>query len=355
MYDFDPKKDYYQLLGLTETATADEIKKAFKKLAVKHHPDKWWDKKKFQEMNEAYQILSDWSKRQQYDTVRKGWFGWFWDWGWYGWYTQWWWGQFDFWWFDIGDIFGNLFWWGWFWGEEEWPARRGQGRDIKKQIDITFDESFLWVEKKIAYMRKILDEGIESSSCSACWWNGRTVQQVRTPFGVMQTQAACKKCWGTGKIYFKNGKEIQWWLASKEEIVDIKIPAWIKDGVYLKFVGKWDQSLSWQFGDLYLKIAVVPSKVYWRKENDIYTSLDVSLLDLVLGGQYDVPHPEGKITVKIPKWTQIGDKVKVTWRWFWGGWVFSKKGDMYIETRVSIPKKLSKEQEKLWNELRKTQ
>lgn len=352
MYDFDPKKDYYEALWLSESATADEIKKAFRKLAVKHHPDRGWDKKKFQEINEAYQTLSDSSKRQQYDTVRKWGFWWFWDSGFWWWGFSWW-SQFDFWGFDIGDVFWNLFWW-WFWGHDDYSPR-AWGKDIKKQIEITFDESFLWTEKKIAYTRKIISPDVESSSCSICWWSWRTVQQVRTPFGVMQTQWACKKCSWTGRIYTKHWKEISWWLEAKEEIIDIKIPAGIKEGVYLKFAWKWDQALSWQLGDLYLKIVILPSKLYRRKENDLYTRLDVSLFDLVLWWQHEVAHPEWKITVKIPKWTQVGDKIKLSWKWFWWSGVFSKKWDLYIETRVSVPKKLSKQQEKLWNELKKSQ
>lgn len=353
MPDFDPKKDYYKILGVNENASEDEIKKAFRKLAIKHHPDKWWDKQKFQEANEAHQVLSDARKRQQYDSIRKWGFdpSGFW-WGGYGWGGA----QVDFWGFggggfDIGDIFWNLF-GGWFGGEDQEGWARAP-KDIKKQIDITFDESYLGVEKKISYTRHVLVEGIDQKTCPVCAGKWRTSQQVRTPFGVMQTQAACKKCHGYGTIYTKDGKELEEGaLESKKEIVDIKIPAGIKEGVYIKYAGKWDQSLSWDFGDLYLKINILGSKLYWRKNEDLYTTLDVNIFDLVLWGEYEIPHPEWKIKVKVPKGTQVGDKVKLAGKGFGGSGVFTKRGDMFIEPRVHIPKKLTKEQEKLWNELK---
>ena len=126
--DFDPKKNYYEILGVSENATADEIKKTFRKEAVKHHPDRWWSKEKFQEINEAYQILSDEQKRQQYDMYRKGGFwggAWgfdFWGFGWGG-------AQFDFW--DIGDLLGGMFWW--FWGGSR-ARRKTKWDDLENQL-----------------------------------------------------------------------------------------------------------------------------------------------------------------------------------------------------------------------------
>ncbi len=350
MYDFDPKKDYYKMLDVSEDATQDEIKKAFKKLAVKHHPDKWGDQAEFQKINEAHQILSDEGKRQQYDTVRKGWFGWFGG-------TWWWWGGFGWfgWWVDLGDvvssIFGWGFGWGWGWG---WNKSR-RGEDIKDQLGITFEESFLWTEKKIAYTRLIITEWAKKETCTKCNGRGSSVQQVQTPFGVMQTEAACPKCQWLGGVYKKDGKDLpNNWLERHRETLTVKIPAGINNDVYIKYPGKGH---TWvgdaPIGDLYIKIDIKASKEYSRKGEDLYVRTDVSLFDLVLGGQCEVPHPEGKLKVKVPKGTQVWDLIKVTGKGFGEAWVFRSKGSLYIEPQVHIPKRLTKDQEKLWKELQK--
>ena len=142
--DFDVKKNYYDILGVKEDASWEEIKKAFKKAAVKHHPDKWGDKKKFQEMNEAYQVIGDDKKKGQYDAYRKSGYSWFDGQGWFGWGGFGWGGSgqagFDFWDFDIGDIMGGIF-GGWFGG---WSTRKSTqgGEDIQVAIDISFEESY---------------------------------------------------------------------------------------------------------------------------------------------------------------------------------------------------------------------
>ena len=151
--DFDPKKNYYEILWVAEDASEDEIKKAFRKAAVKYHPDKpGWDKEKFQEINWAYQVIWDKQKRQQYDVMRKWWFSWFggnWWFGGFSWGWFWWnWATFDFgdlW--DLWDIVWNIFWW-WFGGFGGWSSAQKKWWDLKKKITITFDEAYLWVTKK---------------------------------------------------------------------------------------------------------------------------------------------------------------------------------------------------------------
>ena len=154
-------------------------------------------------------------------------------------------------------------------------------------------------------------------------------------------------------MFTKDGKPLpNAGLEERKEILEIKIPAGIKDDAYLKYAGKGNAGIGdAPEGDLYLKIRVTPNSKYRRKEDDIYVQAEVSLFDLVLGGEIEVPHPEGKIEVKVPKGTQIGDKIKVGGRGFSTRGLFSSKGDLFIETQVNIPKKLSKEEEKLWKEL----
>ena len=346
--DFDPKKDYYTMLWVSETATTDEIKKAFRKLAVKHHPDRGGSKEEFQKVNEAHGVLSDEKKRQQYDAYRKGGFGGMggnggFDFGGFGGASS-----VD---FDIGDLIGNIF-WGGFWGGggRSWPIK---GDDLKKIIEISFEEAFLGCEKKISYERLQKVDGVKEETCSACNGRGKVAQQVQTMFGVMQTQTACPTCQGYGKIFTKDGKTISnGGLQEQKETVEIKIPAGIKDDAYIKYPSKGDAGIGdAPTGDLYLKIRILPTKKYRRKDDDLYITSEISLFELVLGGEIEVAHPEGKMKVKIPKGTQIWDKIKITGKGFWDKGIFQRKGDMFVETTISIPKKLSKQEEKLWKEL----
>ena len=352
--DFDPKKNYYEILWVWEDASQDEIKKAFRKWAVKHHPDRWGSKEKFQEINEAYQVLSDEKKKQQYDLYRKWGFSWGF-WGWQGWFDFWGfgggWASFDFW--GFGDLL-----WGMFWGDFWWAWRKRkptQWEALEKHITITFDEAYLWTRKKIAYTRKVKISWVSEEKCSHCNWTGRVSQQAQTPFWVFQTQSACPNCSWTWVIYKKDWKVLtNWWLQDKKETLDLEIPAGIKSWSYLKYTGKWDEWI-WNIpaGDLYIKINIEESNKYSRKQDDLYTTAEVSLFDVVLWWEVDVQHPEWKIKVKIPKWTQIGQKIRVWWKWFGEKWLFNKRWDMIVELKISIPKRLTKEQEKLWKELQK--
>jgi molecular chaperone DnaJ len=345
--DFDVKKDYYKILDIPETATAEDAKKAFKKLAVKHHPDRGGDKAKFQEINEAFQTLWDEKKKAQYDAYRSWGFWW-----WQGWYDfggfgggQ---GGFDFWGVDLGDIFGNMF-GGGFGGQTRTESFSGE--DIKVGIEISFEEWFLGVTKKVAYNRKIKMSGIDEKNCSTCKGQGRVSRTVQTPFGMMQSQTVCPDCGGVGHQYTKDGKTIKSPFENHKETIEVKIPEGIDDGVYIKFTGKGHQGLNGYDGDLYIKINIQASPIYERKWDNLYIKVPVTIFDLVLGGEKQIQHPEGKLKVKIPKATQVGDMVKISGKWFGKWWIFGKKGDLYLIPKVEIPKKLSKEEEKLWKEL----
>ncbi|MDR0649922.1 MAG: hypothetical protein LBG59_00505 [Candidatus Peribacteria bacterium] len=173
-------------------------------------------------------------------------------------------------------------------------------------------------------------------------------------FGTFQTQVVCPTCHGYGKIFTKDGKVLNnGGLEQQKETITIKIPAGIKDDAFIKYPGKGNDGIGEApAGDLYLKIRVLPTTKYHRKGDDLYVQAEVSLFDIVLGGEIEVTHPEGKMTVKIPKGTQINDKIKVNGKGFGAKGLFTSKGDMYIETHINIPKKLSKEEEKLWKSLR---
>lgn len=351
--DFDPKKDYYKILWVSEDATEEEIKKAFRKAAVQHHPDKkWGNKEKFQEVNEANQVIWNKQKRQQYDSFKKGWFWWF-----DGMSGSWWFGGFQSGWatFDFGDLWDlmwGIFWWGFGWWWSQWPKKWD---DLKKKITITFDESYLGVSKKISYVRLKVVQWAEERKCDTCNGSGRVVKQIQSPFGVMQTQSSCPVCSGSWVSYYKNGKKLEnWGLEEVKEILEVKIPAWIKNDVYLKYSGKWDEWANWMPAwDLYLQIKVLESSDYIRKGDDIYFTQEVSIFDLVLWWEYEIKHPGGKIKIKIPKWTQVDDKIKVSAKWFSQWWLLSRKGDMFIIPKLKIPRRLSKEEENLWKKLQK--
>jgi len=356
MYDFDPKKDYYKILWVSEDATTDDIKKTFKKLAVKYHPDKkGGDKAKFQAANEAHQVLSDKQKRQQYDTVRKGGF---WGLGWGGFDVGGFQGQsggFDFGGVDLWDIMWSIF-GGWFGGRWEKTKRASKGDDIKHMLEISFEESFLGTEKKIAYTRYDLVIGATKEECPNCKGRGTVTQQVQTAFGVMQTQRACQACQGVGVSYKKDWKVLpNNWLEQHKETIDVKIPAGIKDGVYVKFTGKGHAGFGGApAGDLYIQIRIKWSKIYKRKGNDLYVKAKLTIFDLVLGGTCEVPHPEGKLKIKVPKWTQFWALIKVSGKGFGESGLLRSKGSLYVESDIHIPKRLSKKQEKLWKELQRT-
>ncbi len=347
--DFDPSKDYYKSLWVDENASADEIKKAFRKLAMQHHPDKqWWDKAKFQEINEANGVIGDEKKRQQYDAYRK-WGGWMWGFGWFGWFWGFGWGQ---WWFevDLWDVMDQFF-GGGRGRQSTWPQ---PGEDIQLSLEISFDESYNGVSKTIEFSRKTKIKDAKEEECPTCKWRGRVTQQSQTIFWVMQTQNICPTCQWSGKLFIKDGKKIPGWLEVTKEELTVNIPAGIKDGVYIRHTGKGDAGIGWwQVWDLYVQIKVKPSSIYTRKWDDIEMKVEVNIFDLVLGNEITISHPTWNKKIKIPKGTQVSDKVKISALGFANKWIFNKHGDLYIIPKLHIPKKLSKQEEQLRSELKK--
>lgn len=132
----------------------------------------------------------------------------------------------------------------------------------------------------------------------------------------MQSQGACPDCGGLGKTYTKDGKAITSPFEKRKDTIEVKIPEGINDGVYIKFAGKGNESLDGHDGDLYIKISITPSSIYERKGDNLYIKVPVSIFDLVLGGEHEISHPEGKLKVKIPKATQVGDMVKIASKGF---------------------------------------
>jgi len=352
--DFDPQKNYYDILGVSEDADADEVKKAYRKAAMKYHPDRNKGdaeaEEKFKEANEANEVLSDTQKKQQYDAYRKWWFG-AWGFGWGGFWGFWGWGG----WFgwgavDLGDLLWGFFgWWG------GWARRSGpqQWDDLMLQMVISFEDSYHGLEKEVTYKRYKMSENVDEKKCDTCGGAGVVAQQARTPFWVMQTQAACPTCGGAWSEYFKDGSKVEnFGLEEEQTKINLKVPAWIKSGSKIRYSGKWnDWILGWSAWDMYVKILVKQSEQWEREGDDIFVKSDVSLFDAVLWGEVVVPHPDGDYKVKIGKGLQIGENIRVPGKWFGDKGLLSKKWDLVIIPHITVPKRLSKDEEKLWKEL----
>jgi molecular chaperone DnaJ len=353
--DFDPKKNYYEILDISENADADEIKKAYRKFAMKYHPDRnrdnAWAEDKFKEVNEANEVLSNPQKRQQYDAFRKGGYGA----GGFGggWFGGFWWQQVDIGGFgDLGDLLGGFFGGGGFGG---WGARGPQQwDDLLLQLTVSFEDAYHGIEKEIAYQHLVPAEWVTTKSCETCNGRGVVLQQARTVFWVMQTQAACPECQGAGQEYYKDGVKIAGGgLEQQSTNLTVKVPAGIKTESKIRYAGKGNAGmLWWPAGDLYIRILVKQSEKWRRDGDNMLYDADVSLFEAVLGGELTIAHPDGELVTKIPKWLQVGEHIRVSGKGFGekstrGG----RKGDLIIIPKIKIPKKLSKEQEKLWKEL----
>ena len=344
--DFDPKKNYYDILGVSEDADEAEIKKAYRKLAMKYHPDRNKGNKeaeeKFKEINEAHEVLSDSVKKQQYDAYRRGDFMW----GFGGFGDFWWWGFAGG--VDLGDLLGGFFWW--------WWRRRGpqRGDDLLLQMNISFEKSYHGLEKEITYTRAVKMSWVEVKSCTTCHGQGVVAQQARTPFGVMQTQAPCPSCHGTGQEYYKNGTKISGSvLEQKKTKIKVKVPAGIKSGSKIRYPGMGNESPNGgETWDLYIKIVVKPSDKRKREGDNILVNVEIPVVDAVLWWQVEVPHPDGKLKIKVPKGLQMGETIRVAGKWFGKKWLLSSRWDLLVIPKIKIPKRLSKKEEQLWKELK---
>ena len=349
------KRDYYEVLGLSKGASEDEIKKAYRKMAKKYHPDinkEPGAEEKFKEINEAYEVLSDPQKKATYDQFgfagmdgAQG-FG-----GGAGF------GGFE----DLSDIFGSFFGGGFGGGSRRASNRPRKGNDRFMQMRIDFMDAIFGKTETITIdvdeqCDECMGSGARSKSdvksCSRCGGTGTVTQQQRTPFGVFQSQTVCPDCNGTGKtIAHKCPKCHGKGYEHKRVKLDIKIPAGIQSGQQVRVPNKGERGVNGgPNGDLYIEILVTRHNQFVRDGNDIRISVPISAIDATLGCKIDVPTVYGDVELTIPAGTQYGQQFRLK-----GKGVKSPRGsqgDQYVEITVEIPKKLSREEKELYEKIR---
>jgi molecular chaperone DnaJ len=344
-------KDYYEILGVNKNASKDEIKKAFHKLAHKHHPDKnKGDDSKFKEVNEAYQTLSDEQKRAQYDRFGSAGpqgFGGFDFSGAQG-------MEFDM--GDLGDIFGDFF-GGGMGGRKQ--ARRG--RDISTEIDLSFEESVFGVTRTILLSKQSICDickgnggkpGTKMDTCKTCNGNGQIREMKRSILGTFESRRTCDTCHGSGKIPSEKCTECKGkGVLHKQEEITVKIPAGINAGEMVRMTGMGEAIQGGQAGDLYIKINVKSHATFKRDGLNLNMDLNIKLSDALLGMTYDLKTLEGNtIEVKIPEGINHGEILRVK-----GKGVPSSRGrgDIMIRILIKMPNKLSRKARETIEELKK--
>jgi molecular chaperone DnaJ len=346
------KRDYYEVLGVGKDASADEIKKAFRGAAIKHHPDRGGDETKFKEVNEAYEVLKDADKRKRYDQFGHagvggnggdpfaGFGG----------------GQnvnFDFGDLGLGDIFSSFF-GGGFGGQQQ--QRQARGRDVEATVEITFENAVfgtavnldLNLEDTCEHCKgTTVEPGHELKTCDECRGSGQVVSITRTIFGNIQQASICPKCKGSGKIPEKvcsvcHGKGTQ----LKKQKVELKIPAGIDDGAVIRLREHGEAIANGPKGDLYVNVRVKPHKKFTREGELILSEEHVGMVGAALGTEIQVETVDGPVLMKVPAGTQSGSDFKLS-----NHGVPHLKGNTrgahIVTLVVDTPTKLSKEQQEL--------
>ena len=347
------KRDYYEVLGVAKTATDDEIKKAYRTLAKKYHPDlNGGDKDceaKFKEVNEAYEVLSDPQTRARYDKFghedpRAGGAG-----GGYGDFTGGFGGGFD-------DIFSAFF-GGGFGGGGQRARGPQRGDDLRYDLTITFEEAAFGCEKEISVTRDENCEecggtgarkGTQPTQCPTCHGTGQVQSFVNTPIGRVSNVRVCEACHGQGTIINDpcpkcSGRG----RVRRNRKITIKIPAGIDNGMQIPLRKQGEPGLrGGENGDLYIFVTVKPHKLFTRENYDLYCDVTVSFTQAALGGEIDVPTLNGMIKHNLPEGTQPGTVIRLRGQGI-QNLRGAGKGDLYIKVNVEIPRKLTDKQKEL--------
>ncbi|MDD3187731.1 MAG: molecular chaperone DnaJ [Bacilli bacterium] len=350
------KKDYYEVLGVSKSATEAEIKSAFRKLAKQYHPDvnkEAGAAEKFKEAQEAYAVLSDEGKRKQYDQYGHAAFS----------------GNngagsagFDFSDMDFSDIFGDIFGGGFgfnFGGRQS--SRASKGRDSIMHVNLSFEEAVNGTKKTISVnTTEKCDEcngagGHNETKCSMCHGTGTVTTEQRTLFGSFMSRTTCPKCHGKGSTF----EDVCHKCKGKGKVnvtkdIEVKIPAGVDTGNQLRVPGKGEAgSNGGPNGDLYLEFTIKEHPLFTREEEEIYVDVPLTLTEAINGCKKDIPTVYGNVSLKIDAGVQNGFKYKLKGKGM-SNPNTGKKGDMYAVIKVITPRKLDKNQKKLIDELAKT-
>ncbi|AID37384.1 molecular chaperone DnaJ [Candidatus Walczuchella monophlebidarum] len=345
------KRDYYEILGVSRNASAEEIKKAYRKLAIHYHPDKNPGNKtaeeKFKEAAEAYEVLSSPEKRKKYDQFGHSSIGNTYSGG-AGMNME-----------DIfanlGDIFGDAFegaFSGFGFGGDP-RKKRIKGSDLRIRIKLSLEEIYKGVEKKVKVRRMKMAKGVSFKICRHCKGNGQFSQITNTFLGRMQTLSTCGACQGRGKIidHIPVGANSQG-MIKEEELVKIQIPAGVTEGMQLKVAGKGNEApFEGINGDLIALIEEMPHEKLQREGLNLHYDLDISIPESVLGTTKEVTTLVGKARITIESGTQSGKILRMKGK---GIPNFEGRGygDMLIHINVWIPKKISREQREMFEKMK---
>lgn len=349
--------DYYQVLGVDKSASEDELKKAFRKLAHKYHPDKkGGDEKKFKEINEAYSVLSDQKKRREYDTYGRtfgggsaggasGFEGFdFSQFGGGG-------GSFE---FDLGDVFGDFF-------SGAGGQRTRRGNDVSIDIELDFKESIFGTKRTIVLNKNSTCKSCEGSraekgsklvTCSTCKGAGKVQEARRSVFGTFATVVGCSVCQGSGQVPEKECKTCKGkGILNQREEIQVAIPAGIENGQMVRLTGQGEAIAAGQSGDLYIKVHVKPHGFYRKEGQNLVRDLNIKLTDALLGESYKLDTLEGQVDFKVPSGTTHHEILRIK-----GKGVpsrdGSRRGDIHVRINIDLPKSISKKAKKLLGELR---
>lgn len=352
------KRDYYEILGVPKDASADEIKKAFRRAAVKYHPDKeGGDEAKFKEASEAYEVLKDQQKRQRYDQFGHAGVGGASGAGYSGNPFEGFGGQgqninFDF--GDLGDIFGSFF--GGGGQQDQRRTRTARGNDVATDLELTFEEAVFGIEKDLHLTMEdecshckgtTVEPGHSMQTCPACKGSGQQTRIMNTIFGAIQQATTCPTCNGRGKVPEKvctvcKGKGTE----RRRQDIKLKVPAGVDDGATIRLAERGEAVANGARGDLYVNLRVKPHRKFTREGDLILSEEHVGMIDAALGTEIEVETVDGLLTMKIPPGTQSGTDFKLT-----GHGVphirDKSRGDHIITVHVDTPTKLTKRQKEL--------
>ena len=343
-------KDLYEILGVSKQATEDEIKKSYRKLALKYHPDKNPDDKgaeaKFKEAAEAYSVLSDQSKRSRYDQFGHAGVGIGDNAGQAGFsggvhmsmddiFSQ------------FGDIFGGSPFESFFGGSSRAGRRRTKGSDIQIKLKLTFEEIAKGIEKKVKIKRAVVAKGAELINCPTCNGQGQVTTIQNTILGQMRSASLCPHCNGSGKRIGNrppgSGPD---GMVKKEETLKIKIPAGVEEGNYMTLNGQGNDDISGTPGDLIVVFEEINHKYLVRDGEHVIVELHISFPTAVFGGKVEIPTVDGgKVSLKIPSGIQSGQVLRMKGKGF-PRMRSSSKGDQLVKIQVNTPKRISRKAKK---------